>query len=165
MPANAMPAACSHRPARSRPDTAASTPPAASVPAPARAISSLAATSAPASRARPRRGERLAGKVAEEQLPLLEIRRDDRLRQLEQLQRPLVLDAVVDARPLASALNQPLLAQQREVLRRCAGVELERRLQVAHRTLALTQELQQADPHGMPEHAEELRLQRKDRRL
>src|SRR5436190_13550033 len=106
-----------------------------------------------------RRSELLARQVVEQRLALLEVRGDDRLGKLEQLERPAVLDAVVDARALAAALDEPLLAERRELLRRPARVELERLLQRSDRPFALTQELQDPYPHRVPQRAEELCLQ------
>ena len=110
-----------------------------------------------------RRAEVLAREAVEQRLALLEVRRDDPLRELEQLERAPVLDAVVDARPLAPALDQALLAQGGELLRRAARVQLERRLQGADPALALAQQLQQPDPHRMTERPKELGLERVDR--
>ena len=53
------------------------------------------------------------------------------LRELEQVERPRVLHAVVDVGALAPAGDEALLAQRREVLRGAAGVELERLLEAS----------------------------------
>ena len=74
-------------------------------------------------RSRRRRSPRRRGRRAAPGPP--RVRGEDRLRQLEQLERARILDAVVDARPLAPALDEPLLAQRGEMLRGAARVELE----------------------------------------
>jgi hypothetical protein len=74
------------------------------------------------------RAEGLTGQAVEQRLTLLQVGADDALGQFEQLERAPVLDAVVDVRPLAPALDQPLLPQRRQLLRRRAGVDPERRL-------------------------------------
>ena len=76
----------------------------------------------------------------------------------EQVEDPLVVDAVVDARALAPRLDEADPPQRREVLRRPARVEPELGLQRADRALALPEQLQDPHPRRMPEHPEEVRL-------
>ena len=66
-------------------------------------------------------------------LALLQAGREDLLRELEELQRPRVLHAVVHVGALAPADDEALLAQRREVLRRAARVELQRLLERSRR--------------------------------
>ena len=65
-------------------------------------------------------------------------------------------------RPLAPALQHPLSAQRTEMLRGPARVEAKRLLQLADRTLPVTQQLE--DPHAsrVAEHAEKLSLEHID---
>ena len=71
---------------------------------------------------------------------------------------------VVHARPLAAALDEALLAEGGELLRGAARVEIQTPLQVADRALAVAQQLEQTDPRRVAERAEELGLERIDRR-
>jgi hypothetical protein len=75
----------------------------------------------------------------------------------------LVRDAVVDARAFAARFDEPDAPERGEVLRRAPGVELELGLERSDRALAVAQELEDADACGVPEHAEEVRLDLVDR--
>ena len=85
-------------------------------------------------------------------------RADDRAPRVQQIEDPLVVDAVVDARPLAARLDEADPPQRRQMLRRAARVETELSLQRADRTLAVAQQLEDPHPRRMPQHTEQTRL-------
>ena len=76
----------------------------------------------------------------------------------EQVEDALVVDAVVDARPLPPRRHEPDPPQRREMLRRPARVEPELGLQRADRALAVAQQLEDPHPRRVAEHPKEVRL-------
>src|SRR5262245_6268187 len=118
--------------------------------------------SAPAARGRGRgRGDGvLLLELAEQLARELELRGDDLLCRRQQLEDARVAHAVQDARADLAALVPALTAHRRQVLRRAAGVEPERGLQITDAALVLlAQELEDPNARGMAEEAEELGLE------
>ena len=103
--------------------------------------------------------------MLKQHLVCLDSRGNDRFGEFQQLQDPRVSDAVVHAGAGFAALDQALLAERREMLRGAAGIQLERRLQRAHRQLTCAQQLQNPNADGVPEDAKELGFQCIDWRL
>ncbi len=95
-------------------------------------------------------GTRLGhGEFLEQGLGLGQARRDDLSSDLQQLEHPRIPHRVADAGALLAALDDASLPQRGQMLRRTARVEIESRLQFAHRLVAVAQQLEDAHPGRM----------------
>lgn len=77
---------------------------------------------------------------------------------LQELEDAWVSHGVVDARPVATAIENAVFAQYAEMLGGSARIHLQLALQFAHGALAVFEQLEDPYSHGVAEDAEELRL-------
>ncbi len=102
------------------------------------------------------RGTRLGhGELFEKSGGLGQPRRDDLPGDLHQLEHARIADGVADGGPHLAILHDAVLPQRGQMLRRAARIEFQSGLQLAHRLLAVAQQLEDAHPGRMAQHPEE----------